>query len=1423
MQKNRSKGSDTQKPPSGSKGTAHDAKELLLKNGVSSIESASEKAPLDNSAANFKNGGLIRLSDGRQIPIYLQRKTGLPSHAIKVLKHSLRLSVGFSLYVVKSLTTAPVINKFPMGAQIVPGGNTFNDANTPSPDTEDAQTNPNTNSTARTTRQDAAFDTTFNSNAAEYNALRAKNLILNSALTSTSGDLSLWLGNTLPNHQEFSVAAVNLPNANVVIDNEQIRPANRPLAAAATLAFMDAQAAQQDKSLAQAKSPDMPTNTVNTANVANDVSTNTAKTPVEPAPATQTSSEVSKKGSLSLFGPVDKAESQSTSQSSTIQADAASNPAPKQATQQAREPALLSSTVNSNNTADSPIESKANTPIAEPTQGTGVNTLASPSTEKSSIDSPTMGANGSNKIPGVAAIPSQNKENVAPAPQIQTNPSETQAVQAESAPSQASRQTTVQTTQPSPASNTPLPAIQTAENNKTPVSKAGVIKPQAYPVTSTAGVPLQAAETMASNAALQIASAAIARSPSAAVNSSAPIADLAVPLTSSVTSSAETKAAKEANAEDTVKAPTTTAPTSSASATSPSNAITTATAVPATPAPNKPAAPVASTTATVAPTSNTATPTAAAPGKDAAPSADAGGAVDFDAGALKTLGISPSVAAYFKEAPRFQPGVHTITLKVNGDNLGLANARFDDKGKLCFDKALLNKGGIILPAAASDKKVSSGSPFKPSDSAQWVSQDPSCINFLEIYPTTVINLKPNDDIVELIVPTSALAPTVEASTPVLYTSGGTAGLINYNFSTNKNQSTGSSSNSFTGDMEFGLNTHDWLLRHRTTVSESDGSRQISNLYTYAQHTIPKYDSIFQTGQLNINNPIFSGSPILGFQLSPEEGLSKPADVSPVVNGVAQTQSRIEVRQAGTLIYSTIVPAGPFNIKNIQLLNRNADLAVSIIDSSGRTRQFTVPAASFRGAVTQPTGFTFSLGKVDDAGGGNTMSSRPLVASLGKGWSLNNNANLTTGYIFTTKYQGVGGQLDASLGKEAFMSFRNQWSNSLTEHVLGSQSSLSMGTVLSESFSVTGSVTTQTINYRELLDTLQTTPTDNSGNYKIQYSASATWSNSVLGGFSVGYGQSNSFNGLKTRNLFATWGKTFKNVTPSLSVQHSSSNNSTSQSGTYIYLSLSVSLGKQSISSYWNKSNGAAQYGLSTSGQFNDYVNYAVDAGWQAQSSNSGSYSANLGILPRYTQLGLLYSQSDSSSHSYGANLNGSAVIHKEGITFSPYTINDTFGIAVMDEHIAGIQISTPGSTVWTDAGGRAIIPELTPYKVNRIEVVTKSLPKNVDIVNGYTEINPGRGSFTYADFDVNKVRRVLLNAKDSQQKPLALGLAVMDQHNHYVTTVVNNGMIFLNNYHKGEQFHVLAPSGETQCTLNFTASEKTKLDSYYETLEAECR
>jgi outer membrane usher protein FimD/PapC len=175
-------------------------------------------------------------------------------------------------------------------------------------------------------------------------------------------------------------------------------------------------------------------------------------------------------------------------------------------------------------------------------------------------------------------------------------------------------------------------------------------------------------------------------------------------------------------------------------------------------------------------------------------------------------------------------------------------------------------------------------------------------------------------------------------------------------------------------------------------------------------------------------------------------------------------------------------------------------------------------------------------------------------------------------------------------------------------------------------------------------------------------------------------------------------------------------------------------------------------------------------------------------------------------------------LHSDGVTPSPYPIQDTFGVVSLGD-VAGVKINTPNGNVWTDGAGRAVVAQIPAFDTSQIEVATETLPRNMDIDNGVRTLEAGRGSVSKFEFGVVKVRRVLLTATDQGGRPLPKGASVVEGDT-FLTTVVDDGKIFLEDT-SYKNLMVNLPGGK-RCSLTFELAEEANESAYFEDAAAVC-
>ncbi|KAA8557687.1 Outer membrane usher protein YraJ [Pseudomonas extremaustralis] len=793
-----------------------------------------------------------------------------------------------------------------------------------------------------------------------------------------------------------------------------------------------------------------------------------------------------------------------------------------------------------------------------------------------------------------------------------------------------------------------------------------------------------------------------------------------------------------------------------------------------------------------------------ATGSYAAPTSTIAG---FDLATLQARGISPSVAQYFRSAPRFSEGLRVVDLTVNGERIGLTDARFDSEGELCFTRALLERAGLRVPSSVIDGRAAA---------------DHACHDFRAEYPKTVTTLRPGSEEVALVVPTDALHDGQRGSGS--YARGGTAALLNYDIQAVNSHSRADTNRYMSASTEVGFNLGDWIARSRQLYIANDRNTTTEHLYAYAQRDFAPLASTFQVGQVSGISPVFGGVQLMGAQLFPDGIENRAANAGVLVEGQALSQSRVEVRQSGALIYTTVVPEGPFALKNLPLLNGTSDLNVTVIDTRGGQRSFVVPAASFRAAVPVKSGYAASVGKIRDV---ERRGAREPLMGMGSGtWAVGRNSALSAGVQATEGYNSLGWALDSNFSQRFSVGVRNNLSRDHSKKVQGARSSISVGAALPWDVQMALSATTQTQGYRDVLDAVSREGHEGS-RFKNQYTAGFSWADPLFGGFSIGYTRGSHFNSRTSEHVYGSWNKNFMYANVGVTVDSQVGQSSQAKDkgrnddGVGVRLQVSVPLGgDRSLSTYARRQGLRSSIGTAYDERVDETLNYQVRSDHELGEPAGNTLGATLNTTSRYAQVGLGINR-DSYNTSYSGQVQGGVVAHSEGVTLSPYPVEDTFGVVSVGD-IPGARITTPQGPVWTDPWGKAVIAALPAYQTSQLEVEGKSLPKQVDIKNGTRTLEAGRGSFSQVNFDVVKVRRVLLRATDSGGEPLPQGAAVLGVDNTFLTTVVGDGMIFLSNADALKTLKV-SSSNATSCVLKLDLAEQTNDGQFYETASATCR
>jgi len=769
----------------------------------------------------------------------------------------------------------------------------------------------------------------------------------------------------------------------------------------------------------------------------------------------------------------------------------------------------------------------------------------------------------------------------------------------------------------------------------------------------------------------------------------------------------------------------------------------------------------------------------------------------FNPKILRQRGLDASLNSHFAHEAKYLPGTHSVSLRVNGKEKGTLAVRFGQQGELCIDNDFLAAAGLM--------------PINDPEPQ-------ACHDYHQDYPNATITAQPNTGSLLLVVPSEAVNKDPYAL-PANVQRGGTAAMLNYSLFSTSSRYDGGNSDYRQASLEGGMNFADWLLRSNYVVTDNDGTLSANSLYTYVAHTFVDQNIQLQAGQVNAISGLFSGAPITGLQFTPASALIA-GDSGVTVSGIARNpQARVEVRQTGVLIYSTLVPAGPFTLDNVPIIRVNTDLDVNVVETNGSSNHFVIPAATLRAKrLSRPKGLSVSLGQVREI---ESDYDKPLVANISDGWMLSPVFTLTASGVMAAEYQAAGAQLDY-LPVESWL----LGGSVLTSQEFFGDASNGIKTELSTHYSPVASVSLSlsaarySDDYRELSDALD----DDFVSYQGSYNATINWSQATLGTFSLGYSLNKATDGNEdSRYVNASWGKTFQYASLQVNWQSQvGSIDEDERDEDLFYVNISIPFGEQTISTRYRTQGDDTTVGVLTSGSVTQNTTYSMSVDRDLE-DNSNSFNGNLNTNLHYTQLSLGAGGGSQHQSNYNVMLNGGVVAHDHGVTFSPYSVKDTFAIARLSESVSGIEMSTPQGTVWTDAWGQAVVPGMPPYRNARIEINGNTLPKNMDLANGTKVIAMGHGAVSELGFNVLNTRRVMIQVKITDGSVLPKGTSIVDDKGQYVATSVDDGQVFLNDINVVSAIYATNDEGEQVCQIHWELADKQDPDVFYEQTGGVCR
>ncbi|MGS4681306.1 outer membrane usher protein [Enterobacter soli] len=782
-------------------------------------------------------------------------------------------------------------------------------------------------------------------------------------------------------------------------------------------------------------------------------------------------------------------------------------------------------------------------------------------------------------------------------------------------------------------------------------------------------------------------------------------------------------------------------------------------------------------------------------------------------------------------------GTYRTKINLNGALKSTVDVTFKDNGTPratpCTTKLLLAQSGVDTSKESDDI---------PDD------DNTTCLDIKTLYPGATVTYDSGKQELDLNFPqVYVLKRPAGYVDPSLWENGVPAALLSYDMNGWHSESNGSSSESAYMGLRYGLNMGPWRLRSRGSLNwDKNTGSKYSSQDIYLQRDITPLNAQMVVGDSYSRGEAFNSMSLRGVTMYSDDRMLPLGTTSytPVIRGVANSNAKVSVTQSGNKIYETSVPPGAFEINDLSTTGYGNDLLVTIEETDGSKRSFTVPFSS----VTQmlrpgSTRWDIGVGELND----DALIEKPKVGYGTLYYGINNTFTGYVGAQYTDMdfYAGLLGlAMNTSIGAFAFDITQSHANVEGLDTLSGQSYRLTYSKILEQtntSFNV-AAYRFSTKDYLSLTDAAQLQDGIKRQNYgnrnyesntdlyadyqrtknQIQISLNQPLSSGEtdLGSLYISGTWQDYWNGTGSNsNYNIGYNNSFTYGSYSLSLQRTY--DQTGKQDDSVYLSLSVPLSVFSNDGNYSGGfsnintgirsdlKGGISVNTSASGNTKDNkVGYSIST-----SSNSGNYgdlnqvSGFTSFNNGYGPLGLSASFSDDNSKQYSASYSGGMVLHSGGIALAPGSIGDSDSLALVKASGAKGAGVGYGSGVIGDSG-YGILPYMSAYRENRISLDISTLENDVEIKNTSEVAIPRNGSVVLVNFETDEGRSLILELQRNDKGFIPLGADVLNEKNEVVGTVGQAGQAYIRGAADKGILHVVwGGDKDNACTVHYQLSQ----------------
>ncbi|EBJ0541337.1 outer membrane usher protein PefC, partial [Salmonella enterica] len=719
----------------------------------------------------------------------------------------------------------------------------------------------------------------------------------------------------------------------------------------------------------------------------------------------------------------------------------------------------------------------------------------------------------------------------------------------------------------------------------------------------------------------------------------------------------------------------------------------------------------------------------------------------------------------------YAPGRYLVDLSLNGKESGkqILDVTPQDSKELCLSEAWLTKAGVYVSADY----------FREGYDATR-----QCYVLTKV-PSVKVDFDVSTQSLALSIPQKGLVKMPEN---VGWDYGTSAFRVNYN----ANANTGRNNTSAFGSADLKANIGHWVVSSSATASTGDGGENSAtiNMFT-ASRAIRLLSADLLVGKTSTGDSMLGSTGTYGVSLSRNNSM-KPGNLgyTPVFSGIANGPSRVTLTQNGRLLYSEMVPAGPFSITDVPLYT-SGDVTMKVTGEDGREQTQVFPLAVMNGQLSPGEHeFNLAAGLPDDD---SDMDGAVFAASYGYGLE---NLTLRTGLVFNQDWKGASAGMVVGLGWLGAVSVDGAYASA--KYRDGSHSGNKVQLAWSKQLETTNTGLRLSWSRRseEYEDMSSFNPSEvysqvNQGRrLKDEWSAGISqpvgklfslslsgWQRSYYPASAISAHRQQKDSG-KERGVTGTLSTQIEGVGVNLSwtgSRNAEGENNWSASASVSVPFMLLDRRYSSSTSVSTSKDGGTGFSTGLSGSLNDRFSYGFGGGRDGDGGASSYLNASYSGDRAYLSGALNQSSSGGASGSVSASGSVLAVPAAKDIMFSR-TTGDTVAVVNVKD-TPGVKVTSGDGQ--TNSDGNLVVP-LNSYDWNTVTIDAGTLPLSTELTNTSQKVVPTDKAVVWMPFDALKVKRYLLQVKQRNGEFVPGGTWARDSKNTPLGFVANNGVLMIN-------------------------------------------